>query len=228
MSRRIVHEKVRWTEIMKSDLLSCKERAINITSGENPPRYPNGRKMGYMKYMLELWNELGYGNLNLSAQNLSDRARDIECKQKQLLQPISETIDDDRINVITTNNQSIKVVNSEIPVSESLLSDDVLSRLNVEAENVFSAINAAKGDYSNRRFKTRFRKTPTNEDINYINKACENLIHKNNIGRMLNTLNAIWIINCVVYAAISGWIIINDIKGMECIQKTQQRIKVVH
>ena len=39
---------------------------------------------------------------------------------------------------------------------------------------------------------------------------------------MSNTLDSIWIINCIVYSVISGWIIINDIKGMQSKQGLQK------
>ena len=57
---------------MVQDLLECKDKAIGLTNSENPPLLRNGRKKGYMSIMKELWDDLGYVGLGLSAQNLRD------------------------------------------------------------------------------------------------------------------------------------------------------------
>ena len=46
--------KVSWNDSMINDVLSLKKEAVSITKGENPPRKSNGRKMGYMEYLLKL------------------------------------------------------------------------------------------------------------------------------------------------------------------------------
>ena len=91
MPRKNVREKIQWSEKMVSDLMLCKANAISTTKGENPPLKPNGRKFGYMEYMHKLWAEMGYGHLNLTAQNLSDQARRVECKQTEFLSSITDT-----------------------------------------------------------------------------------------------------------------------------------------
>ena len=37
---------------------------------ENPPRLENARKQGYTQVMKELWDNSGFGNLELTSQNL--------------------------------------------------------------------------------------------------------------------------------------------------------------
>ena len=59
---------------MVQDLLACKDKAIGLTNSENPSLLRNGRKKGYMGIMEELWDDLGYAGLGLSAQNLRDHA----------------------------------------------------------------------------------------------------------------------------------------------------------
>ena len=59
---------------MVKDLLACKEKALGLTNSDNPSLLRNGRKKGYMSIMKELWDDLGYGGLSLSAQNLRDHA----------------------------------------------------------------------------------------------------------------------------------------------------------
>ena len=94
----------------------------------DPPRNPNGRKIGYMKLMLQLWNEKGYENLGLSAQNLSDRARDLECKQTEILSSVSQTVDEERIIVDNTSlNTNTTFVDTTFTVKSDLSNNDKYS-----------------------------------------------------------------------------------------------------
>ena len=50
----------------------------------NDPRcYHDGRKLGYMELMKNLWEENGYNHLGLSARRLRDKAANVE-KQRGL------------------------------------------------------------------------------------------------------------------------------------------------
>ena len=73
---------------MNNDLLECKTKAKDMTSSENQPRKPSGRKKGYMKVMKDLWDAMGYSSLNLLRQNLRDQAANIE----KSLGKVGETI----------------------------------------------------------------------------------------------------------------------------------------
>ena len=66
--------KVKWTEQMNRDVLECKKKAQELISSENPPCNENGRKRGYIDFMKELWDDMGYKNLQLKIQNLRDQA----------------------------------------------------------------------------------------------------------------------------------------------------------
>lgn len=63
---------------MNKDILLCKERALELTKSENPPRKDDGKKKGYIEVMKQLWEELGYSYLGLKAQNLRDQASRLE------------------------------------------------------------------------------------------------------------------------------------------------------
>ena len=65
-------------EEMNDALLQCKDKAFKLTKGDNPPRNGNGRKIGYMQLMKDMWDKLGYGHLALSSQNLWDKAAALE------------------------------------------------------------------------------------------------------------------------------------------------------
>ena len=75
MSRKAT--KVKWTERMNSDILECKKKAKEMVSN-SPPYYANGRKKGYIEVMKDLWEEKGYGCLELKSQNLRDHASRLE------------------------------------------------------------------------------------------------------------------------------------------------------
>ena len=70
--------RIKWTEEMNDALLQCKSKAVKLTKGDNPPRSENGRKIGYMSLMKDMWDELGYGHLALSSQNLRDKDAALE------------------------------------------------------------------------------------------------------------------------------------------------------
>ena len=59
-----------------------------MVNSDNPPCFDNGRRKGYMRIMKELWEEKGYGYLNLSEQKLRDQAAKLE----NVGQKISESI----------------------------------------------------------------------------------------------------------------------------------------
>ena len=44
----------------------------------NPPRSENGRKIGYMSLMKDMWYQLVYGHLAFSSRNLRDKAAVLE------------------------------------------------------------------------------------------------------------------------------------------------------
>ena len=70
--------RIKWTEEMNDALLQCKSKAVKLSKGGNLPRNENGRKIGYMSVMKDMWDELGYGHLALSSQNLRDKATALE------------------------------------------------------------------------------------------------------------------------------------------------------
>ena len=75
---------LKWTDKMHQYLLECKEKAVSLKSSSNPPCYQNGRKKGYMRILKDLWEDFGYENLGLSAQNLHDHAAAITDDNSQI------------------------------------------------------------------------------------------------------------------------------------------------
>ena len=70
--------RIKWSDRMNSDFLDCKKRVQELVKSDNPPLLENGRKMGYMRVMKDLWGEKGYGDLALTSQNLRDQAASLE------------------------------------------------------------------------------------------------------------------------------------------------------
>ena len=61
--------------------MECKKKAQELVSSENPLCNENGRKRGYIDIMKELWDDMGYKNLQLKSQNLRDQAARPEKKR---------------------------------------------------------------------------------------------------------------------------------------------------
>ena len=78
MSSQARKPKVKWTEQMNKDVLECKKKAQELVSAENPPCNENGRKRGYIDVMKQLWDDMGYQNLQLKSQNLRNQASRLE------------------------------------------------------------------------------------------------------------------------------------------------------
>ena len=70
--------RMKWTEDMNNFLLDCKSKAQALAKSNNPPRFENGRKKGYMRIMKELWDDSLFGHVDLTSQNLRDQAVRLE------------------------------------------------------------------------------------------------------------------------------------------------------
>ena len=70
--------RLKWTEAMKTKLLECKREAMDFVQSKDPPRKADGKKQGYMAIMKQLWDNSEFAELNISTQNLRDRAARIE------------------------------------------------------------------------------------------------------------------------------------------------------
>ena len=57
-------------------------------------------------------------------------------------------------------------------LNSDLLNDDKFSDLISKSEAVYKDIGAINGDLSKRKYTTKFRDNPSNNDIGYINNAC--------------------------------------------------------
>ena len=71
-----------------------------------------------------------------------------------------------------------------------------------------------------RTFNTKFRSTPNDDDVKYIDNGCTQLIQLKDLNSMPDIDMLLWCVDCIVYSVIVAWIKINDIKGMESVSKS--------
>ena len=84
--------RLKWTTKMNSYLLKYIRRAKEMANSNDPPRYSDGQKRGYMSIMKELWDQSSYSGLNISAQNLRNQAAYVERSLGNVAEMIREDI----------------------------------------------------------------------------------------------------------------------------------------
>ena len=89
---------------MNKDLLMCKRKALEIVASENPPRKDDSGKRGYIKVMKQLWEESGYQNLGLKAQNLRDQASQLEKLQES---SATTTLEESLLEISSRSTQTL-------------------------------------------------------------------------------------------------------------------------
>ena len=121
---------------MNIHLLECRDNAKLLNAGENCPRR-NGRKVGYMELMRDMFLEK-FPELNsLTAQNLRDQISQAE-KDKHCLQtPLEETYrsDIDSLQQIPLVEEVSQSVNEENSPNTNDVFDTPLSELECKACN---------------------------------------------------------------------------------------------
>lgn len=224
--------KVEWTTVMCEDLLECKEKAKSISESETAPRKPNGRKVGYMEIMYNLWNDKGYSHLNLTAQNLRDRVSQLLIQRVNVQETIvreasrpndineeeREPCEDqflDASNQLSPEqnaNLSLDENQSQIPQLESEQNNNDKDKYYTKANEIFNEIHVNVGDYSMRQYDTRTKRMPTRKDLGDLNKSTNKLINEQKFTNTTNPLKILWVINCIIYAVIASWVEVNNVK----------------
>ena len=62
-----------------------------MVSSNNSSYYKNERKKGYIELIKDLWEEKGYGYLELKSENLRDQASRLEKKSCRIVRRTTET-----------------------------------------------------------------------------------------------------------------------------------------
>ena len=74
---------------------------------------------------------------------------------------------------------------------------------------IFASVSASPADFSNRLIDTRTKKIPTRDDIVNISSAVEELMKLNNtINLAKDPFVYLWLINCVLYVVVAGFLIV--------------------
>ena len=67
---------------------------------------------------------------------------------------------------------------------------------------------------SKRMYSTKTKKLPTQEEVEEIDEVCGKMILDKRVISHSNPWSALWILNCIVYPAVIGWIIVSGIKPL--------------
>ena len=67
---------------------------------------------------------------------------------------------------------------------------------------------------SKRMYSTKTKKLPTQKEVEEIDKLCGKMILDKRLISHSNPWSALWILNCIVYSAVIGWIIVSGIKPL--------------
>ena len=208
--------RVKWTDKMIADAISCKERAKALVASTDPPRR-NGRKIGYMEIMLDFWNQEGYEHLGFTKQNLSDRIREAErCKQTNL-QPIADVIATERVTVdnqTDVTNEIPQNADNEIPQASTVSNETgriATPEILEIATKVFNDISADIGDFSDRKWGTKIKTSPSSDAVNDIDAICKTLFEQHITLIPEDTGRDLWHMDCIVYAAVVAWLQHNDV-----------------
>ena len=126
--------RIKWTNQMINDILDCRDRAIEENRSSMDTTSSRGRK-GYMEIMKCMWEEKGYASLELSAQNLRDRASYYEKKME--LGDLRGTPTEE----IEEHNQQDNIISENIEVeSIQTISEDICINENANISNQSSTV----------------------------------------------------------------------------------------
>ena len=155
--------RLKWTDKMNRDLLECKEKALSLKSSSNPPCYQNGRKKGYMRILKDLWEDVGYVNLGLSAQNLRDHAAALTDENPQ----------------ISARGDSSTVLDETEEVGASLLSQtESFEPAECEGENLLN-VNVVEGSNLHISSDTVDQRAPQGQTATCTDQNTKNQIKPN-------------------------------------------------
>ena len=218
---------------MNSDVLECKAKAKELTELQDPPRYADGKKRGYMSVLKELWDERGYFHLGLSELHLRNQAAYLE----RVMGNVQDTIlrnaqgtESETGQPVEEGNLLYEVQEPSINESEQATSDlhtanennhlegpQFLEETNLDAREIlegaipiFASVNSNTGDFSSRDIDTRVKQRPTQSDINTINTVI-NELRRREEGHTLdpnrNPFGYLWLTNCILYSVVVAFLI---------------------
>ena len=199
----------------------CYETRRCPEASDDPPRNTDGRKKGYMKVMQELWNGKGHAGLNLSCQNLRDKAAHVERTLGNVRDEIltslggraSEQVQGDLIcdfraemNVERLNQDT----EADLHTSSSQVSGEnaETTKLTQLTLPILASVTQVSGEFKERCYDTRIKQTPNNKDIANVNSAVREIIKQRSVPDPVeNPFGFLWLVNCIVYSVIIAFYI---------------------
>ena len=196
-----------------------------MTESNNPPLKADGKSKGYMQFMEELWDEMGYAGLNISKQNLGKQAAYVEKSLGDVSEDIrnivgrrgieeqeSDETDSGRENQFIsgseiTNSQCEQPTQLDMHTSTNNSSQEANELIDL-ASPLYDLIVAVPRDFSNCLIDTRTKEQPTRADIQNINDACGRLLRSKTTGSPQNyPFNHLWAIDCILYAVVAAFLV---------------------
>ena len=127
------------------------------------------------------------------------------------------------IDLDTICIRNVNETSNEPEITVNDLTDIEMKAL-YNAKELLSDISVQIGDTSKRRWNTRISKVPKTKDVISVNKIVHMLLVE--IKDVLNSNNyehILWLLDCVIYAAIISWYLQNGIKCENKIKTQTQR-----
>ena len=226
---------------MNNLVLQCREKALKLSNSEDPPRYENGRKIGYMRLMKDFWEELGMEHLELTSQNLRDLAAVLDKSIGSVAGNIASRVGrrrrsaggregneaEEEVNLERDNSQyaneqqrigaNLHTENSE---NQTMPHEEFINTLTQgerelfeKSAQLYTLVNTREGDYSNREIDTRIKQKPTQSDLKSINRVLKGLLEQKKTLSLNNDPFAhLWLVNCVLYSVVEAFLLLKGWK----------------
>ena len=200
--------RIKWTEGMNNFLLDFKSKAKMLAKSGNPPRLENGRKKGYMRTMKELWDDSGFGNLELASQNLRDQAARLEKTMRDVRVVISESVGqrvrEEEPKIRDFNARNLESTNFEVNHEDADLRTVTKG---VSPTRRAGVLNQQTCEFGEREFDTRIKERLTKCDLNNINLTIIKLMEQQQLSPRENPFSYLWIANCVLYSVVMAFLL---------------------
>ena len=226
---------------MNNLVLQCREKALKLLNSEDPPRYENGRKIGYMRLLKDFWEELGMEHLELTSQNLWDQAAALDKSIGSVAGNIVSHVGrgrrsaggregneaEEEGNLERDNSQQCNEqqriganLHTENSENQTMPHEEFINTL-IQGEcelfeksvQLYTLVNTREGDYSNREIDMRIKQKPTQKDLKSINRVLKGLLEQKKTVSLNNDPFAhLWLVNCVLYSVVVAFLLLKGWK----------------
>ena len=175
-----------------------------------------------MRITKELWDDSGFGNLELTRQNFRDQAARLEKTMGYVRAVISESVGqrirEEESTIRDFNARNLESTDFEVNHdcrvtvgASSTRPAGVLTqqiRVLLDSSNViFARVNTQQCELGEREFDTRIKERPTKCDLNNINLTIIKLMEQHKVSPGENALSYLWITNFVLYSVVMAFLL---------------------